>query len=247
MGYVIRSKEHFIIGTTTGTTKSSDIGLNVEFLQPVPMAVQQYTEWQTGADMSGASPDNYFENIEYDITARVLRNPTAFASSEIYALFANARTMTLSNVPGYFYRIRKVLGIVPEAAPELKGNEIIYTISLELAPFKYHLSNAEQTVTGGTIENPGTRYSRPIYKIIGRAAGNTTTKLTVNGQQLTLSELTDASTTIYIDTERMLIYDQANTNLMPKSSGILPFLAPGVNTASVTAGTLSITGNWRSY
>lgn len=247
MGYVIRSKEHFIIGTTTGTTRSSDIGLNVEFLQPVPMAVQQYTEWQTGADMSGVSPDNYFENIEYDITARVLRDPTAFASSEIYALFANARTISLSNAPGYFYRIRKVLGIVPEAAPELKGNEIIYTISLELAPFKYHLANSEQTVTGGTIENPGTRYSRPVYKITGRTAGNTGFTLHVNGQEFVLTGLTDTSTTITIDADKLICYDQGNNNLIPNSAGQIPFLAPGVNAVSVDNGTLSIVGNWRSY
>lgn len=240
---IIRTREYFFIGST----KSTSVGLNVESLQPPAMASQRYTQWSNGKDVDFVSNDDTFDDVQYDIEARLLRAPDKYDSADVYALFANARTLSLSVIPGYYYKIHKVLSITPSADSAYRGNEIRYLISLQLAPFKYHIDNTEQTITGGTITNPGTRYSRPVYKITGRTSGNTTTKLTVNGQQLTLSELTDASTTIYIDTERMLIYDQANTNLMEKSSGILPFLAPGVNTAAVTAGTLSITGNWRSY
>lgn len=249
MAYIIRSKEHFFVNGVKSTT----VGLNVEFLQPPAMAVQDYTEWQTGADMLGVSRDDTFQNIQYDIEARVLRNPDGFGSNDIYALFATAQTLSLSVVPNYYYKIRKVLGILPSAAPELRKNEIVYTISLELAPFKYHMQNEETQITQGQISNPGTRYSRPLYKITNRTAGLTTVTLTVNGKQFVLTGLTDSDAIIFIDAEKLLCYSKtaesatATTNLIPKSTGQIPFLAPGVNAAAVNNGTLYITGNWRSY
>ena len=242
MGYIIRSREHFYVNGV----KSTDVGLNVEFLQPVPMAAQRYTQWTTGADMDSSTPDDSFENIPYNIEARVLRNPSGFDSSDIYALFANAQTISLSTVPGYYYKIRKVLGITPSAEPELRGNSITYLISLELAPFKYMLDNSEVSVDS-LIENPGNRYSRPLYKITGRTAGATVCNLIVNGKTFSMKNLADSNATIFIDADRMLVYDQSNTNLIMKTDGQLPFLAPGINTVSVSDGALSVIGNWRSY
>lgn len=239
---VIRTRHHFYINGT----KSTSVGLNVEFLQPVPMAVQDYTEWTTGADMLGVSRDDTFQNITYDIEARVLRDPEGFDSSAIYALFANAQTLSLSTVPGYYYKIRKVLGITPSAEPELRGNSITYLISLELAPFKYMIDNSAVSVDS-SIENPGNRYSRPLYKITGRTAGATVCNLIVNGKTFSMKNLADSNATIFIDADRMLVYDQSNTNLIMKTDGQLPFLAPGINTVSVSDGALSVIGNWRSY
>lgn len=248
MGYIIRSRYHFYINGV----KSTDVGLNVEMLQPVPMAVQRYTQWTTGADTDGVSPDDTFENVPYDIEARVLRSPTGFDSTDIYAFFANARTLSLSNVPGYYYKVCKVLGITPSVAPELRGNEIVYTISMELAPFKYRMENTP-AVTEYAITNPGTRYSRPLYKITDRTEGLSTVSLIVNGQTYALTGLTDSDAVIYIDAEKLLCYSKANEsytatkNLMPKSTGQIPFLAPGDNACRVNNGTLTVTGNWRSY
>lgn len=249
MGYAIRSLEWFYIGAT----KSTAVGLNVEFLQPPAMAAQQYTQWNTGKDMADSSADNYFETIQYTISARVLRNPSGFASTDIYALFANAKTLTLSCCPEYYYKIRRVVSILPSANQRYKGNEITYEITLELAPFKYHISNSSEEVTQGTITNPGTRYSRPVYVISGLTSGTTAVTLTVNGQQFKLTGLTTSDGIITIDAEKLLCYWKANAaststvNLMPKSEGQIPFLNTGINTAYVSDGTLTITGNWRSY
>lgn len=245
---VIRTRHHFYINGT----KSTSVGLNVEFLQPVPMAVQDYTEWTNGADMLGVSRDDTFQNITYDIEARVLRDPEGFDSSAIYALFANAQTLSLSTVPGYYYKIRKVLGITPSAEPELRGNSITYLISLELAPFKYMIDNSAVSVDYA-IENPGNRYSRPLYKVTNRTEGATALSLIVNGQTYALTGLTDSDAVIYIDAEKLLCYSKENEsytatkNLMPQSTGQIPFLNTGQNACSVTDGTLTVTGNWRSY
>lgn len=246
MGYSIRSRDYFWIGAT----KSTDVGLNVEHLQPPPMAVQQYTQYATGADMDGGSPDNYFENIQYTIEARVLRSPNAFSGTDIYALFASARTLTLSCCPDYYFKIRRVLSVLPSSDYRYKGNEIVYEIALELAPFKWHIDNQPTEITVGTITNPGNRYSRPKYVITDIPSGTTSITLNVNGQQFVISNLTSASTTITIDSEKLMCYDQRTAqygNLMPNSTGQIPFLATGVNTAYTSAGTLTITGNWRSY
>lgn len=248
MGYIIRSREHFYVNGV----KSTDVGLNVEFLQPVPMAAQRYTQWTTGADMDSSTPDDSFENIPYNIEARVLRNPSGFDSSDIYALFANAQMLSLSTVPGYYYKIRKVLGITPSAEPELRGNSITYLISLELAPFKYMIDNSEVSADYA-IENPGSRYSRPLYKVTNRSEGATNLSLIVNGQTYALTGLTDSDAVIYIDAEKLLCYSKvtenssSTVNLMSKSTGQIPFLTTGQNACRVTDGTLTVTGNWRSY
>lgn len=243
MGYIIRSREHFYVDGK----KSTELGLNVEFLQPPAMAVQQYTSWDTGKDMGFSTPDDFFENIQYDIEAKVLRSPDAFGSVDIYAAFAKAQTLTLSVVQGYYYKIRRVLGIAPSADPVYRKNEIIYTISLELAPFKYHIDNTPIVLSGTSITNPGTRYSRPKYVISNRASGNTQLTLYVNGRNFELKNLTDAMGSITIDAEKMLVYDTNGNSLISKSTGQIPFLAPDVNAISVSTGTLTITGNWRSY
>ena len=127
------------------------------------------------------------------------------------------------------------------------GKSIKYTISLTLAPFRYHLDNSPVVLSGTSITNPGTRYSRPKYVISNRASGNTQLTLYVNGRNFVLKELTDSMGSITIDAEKMLVYDANNNSLISKSTGQIPFLAPDVNAISVSTGTLTITGNWRSY
>ena len=243
MGYIIRSREHFYVDGI----KSTELGLNVDFLQPPAMAVQQYTSWDTGKDMGFSTPDDFFENIQYDIEARVLRRPDAFGSVDIYAAFAKAQTLSLSVVQGYYYKISRVLGIVPSADPVYKKNEIVYTISLELAPFKYHIDNTPVVLSDASINNPGTRYSRPKYVISDRASGSTQLRLQVNGRNFDLENLTDIMGSITIDAEKMLVYDTNGNSLIANSTGQIPFLASGFNAVSVSTGTLTVTGNWRSY
>lgn len=234
-----------------GVRCDTAVGLSCD-TPPIPaMAVQDYTEWKTGADSPKSSPDGTFNSVQYNLTARVFLGDSPHDNSDVYAYFADARTLTLSRLPDYYFKVLKVNGIQPTVQHD--GKVIVYRIGLTLAPFRYHVDNQEVEMTAPSITNPGNRYSRPLYKIKNRTAGLTTVTLTVNGQQFVLSGLTDSNAVIYIDADKMLCYSKANesatatTNLIPKSTGQIPFLAPGVNAAAVNNGTLYITGNWRSY
>jgi phage-related protein len=215
------------------------------------MAEQNYTEWSTGKDVQNATPDGTFNNVSYSLTCRVFLSDEAYDNSAIYNYLVNARTLSISRLTGYYFKVLKVSGIQPTV--KYDGKVIGYKVNFTLSPFKYHLNNDPVEITQGTITNPGTRYSRPVYVISGLTSGTTAVTLTVNGQQFKLTGLTTSDGIITIDAEKLLCYWKANAaststvNLMPKSEGQIPFLNTGINTATVSDGTLTITGNWRSY
>lgn len=247
MGVIVSNDYFYINGVRCD---SSEIGLSCD-TPPIPaMAVQDYTEWTTGADVPKASPDGTFQNVSYTLTARVFLDDSPHDNSAIYAYFANARTLTISRLPDYYFKIQKVDSIQPTVKND--GKCIVYRISLTLAPFRYFINNSEVSVNS-SVENPGNRYSRPLYKVTNRSEGATDLSLIVNGQTYALTGLTDSDAVIYIDAEKLLCYSKANDsytetkNLMPQSTGQIPFLNTGQNACRVTDGTLTVTGNWRSY
>lgn len=244
---VVVTNDYFYINGV----RNDSVGLSCD-TPPIPaMAVQDYTEWTTGSDSPKASPDGTFNTVSYTLTAYVFLAETPHDNADIYAYFADARTLSLSRLPGYYFKVLKVNGITPTV--KYDGRSIAYKISLTLAPFKYHMLNDPVEITLGAIRNPGTRYSRPLYKITNRTAGLTTVSLIVNHQTYKLDGLTDSDAIIFIDAEKLLCYsktaESASTvrNIMPKSTGQIPFLAPGDNACRVNNGTLTVTGNWRSY
>lgn len=205
-----------------------------------PMAKQRYTAWVTALDEGGTTADNTYEDISLNFPMYTFFNEN-YDNTLIYKYFSNAQTLEFSRHEGYYYKIKQVS---VSAAEQYDGNRIKYTASLKLSPFRYKVSNAEISVANGDIvENTGTRYARPIYKITG--SGNIT--LTVNGQAL---EITGLSGKMTIDCNRMVVYDpDSGTNLMPKTNGILPFLAVGNNVISWTGNisAFSLVKNERCY
>lgn len=248
MGVIVSNDYFYINGVRCD---SPSIGLSCD-TPPIPaMAQQDYTEWATGADTPKASPDGTFKNVSYSLTARVFMDDSPHDNTAIYEYFANARTLTISRLPNYYFKIQKVDSIQPTVKND--GKCIVYRINLTLAPFRYSVENQPQEITLGRIDNPGNRYSRPLYKITDRTEGLSTVSLIVNGQTYKIDGLTDSDAVIYIDAEKLLCYSKANEsytatkNLMPQSTGQIPFLAPGANACRVNNGTLTVTGNWRSY
>lgn len=241
--YLPRSRDHVFLD---GISLLS-FGLVAEMPQPVPPAKQRYTTWQSG-DTDQTMPDDSFEDVEYSLTLRKFRSPEDFRNAEFYALAANARTLIISRHSSRYYRIKRLIGITPAA--NVKGNELVYTVTFALSPFAYHSSNPETDVNphSAVLINPGTRYSRPVYKITHPHNGNVI--LSVNGQVCTINY--QASSPIYIDTERMIAHDGSGVNQTKYTSGIYPFLSSGNNLVSaVNSGgyevTLAVTGNWRDY
>lgn len=219
MAYVIKGREDFSVNGVSACT----VGLCVDTLDPPPMAQPRYSAYAVGRESDLILRDEDFDDIEYHISARVIR-PESYDNSAIYAYLNGAKTLRIAKLPGKEYRVQRVLGIVPTA--RLRGIECAYDIGFVLAPFKYAAD--EETVTvGSTIENPGTRYSRPIFT--GTAEAGAT--LTVDGDTLTFTAAMAAFT---VDAERMIV---ANGNVLDTihTNGNLPMLQPGTNTVR-TAG-----------
>lgn len=239
----ITSNDYFIVNGVSSET----VGLYVDTPPVPPMAQQRVTTWQTGIDFDSHSPDDVYENIELTFVAFAFQ-PDNFDFSSLYAFLANARTLQFSRFPLRYFKVVQVGAIQP--VQRYDGNRIEFAITFICEPFKYYIVNPETDINPqhAVVENPGTRYSRPIYKITHPHNGNVI--LSVNGQALTINY--QASSPIFIDTSRMIAYDSDGVNQTKYTSGTYPFLSSGNNLVSaVNSGgytvTLAVTGNWRDY
>lgn len=246
MSYIIKTRDDFWLDDISALT----YGLAVDMPQPVPMARQRVTKYQSG-DTDTSTPDDSFEDVRYTLTARRIKSPDNFIASDLYAALATARTLRLTRNADRYYKIASVVDVVPTAS--LRGNEQVYKITLLLSPFAYHTTNPEIEPENNIITNPGTRYSRPIYMISPVSAGGSvhtrTGSIAVNGQVLTVDfTSTFEDHTIIVDAERMIAYESStHENWTRHTSGLFPFLSSGNNSIVATDCAVKIIGNWRDY
>lgn len=239
---VITSPDYFSINGVSSET----VGLYTDTPPVPPLALQRVTTWNTGMDMDGYSPDNVFENIQITIRAFSFY-PESFNFSAVYAFLAEARTLMFSRFPYRYFRVVQVDSVQPEQSYDGKKIELVITFTCE--PFKYHTNNPDNTMDGQHVylQNPGTRYSRPIYKINHSLLGETT--LSVNGETMIISK--DAANPIIIDCEKMLAYSEGGHNETKYTRGLFPYLASGDNLISAYMGStfyqIIVQGNWRDY
>lgn len=209
------------------------IGLTtVDPLTPPPMASRRYNDYQIGSDTDLIVADDGFDDIQYSIRARVIGKPESLDNSAIYAFLAGAKTLKLSRLPLYEFRIQKVIGIQPVA--RAKGNEIVYNIGFELSPWKYLAHEPEITLTeGANVQNAGTRYCKPVYTLhLSSRTGSGT--LSVNGHDVAVSlqNYDILNNTLVIDSEKQLAYDGDNVIQTKHTSGIYPWMGVGENYVS---------------
>ena len=219
-------------------------------LTPPPMASRRYNGYKVGSDTDLIVPDDSYNNIPYSITARVIGKTESLDNSVLYAFLQGAQTLRLSRLPLYEFRVKKVNGISPQMRNQ--GNEIIYQISFELAPWKYAAFEPAITLTGsGNVANGGTRYCKPKYKLNLSSSTGTGT-FSVNGQQVTLIiPVAMGSNVLIVDSENQIAYDGGSSPQMRTqlTSGVFPWMNPGNNyvTFGGIVGSIEIQRNQRSY
>lgn len=245
MSYIIKTRDDFWLDGISALA----YGLAVDMPQPVPMARQRVTTYQSG-DTDTSTPDDSFEDVRYTLTARRIKSPDNFRAPDLYAALAAARTLRLTRNADRYYKIASVVDVVPTAS--LRGNEQVYKITLLLSPFAYHTTNPEIAPENNVITNPGTRFSRPIYKITNNSAGGqvyqSSGSITVNGQHLQIDFGGSSQKTVVVDAEKMIAYDSStHENLTRFTAGLFPFLAPGDNAITTSHCTVRVIGNWRDY
>jgi phage-related protein len=231
----IISADYFIVNGVSSAT----VGLFVDTPPVPPMAAQRYTEWATGVDMDNSSPDDVYENIQITLSCYMFFKSVNFSLAEVYAFLAPAKTLQLSRFADRYLKVRQVQSVSPSS--QYDGNKIKLQIGFVCAPFKYHTENDEIAVNSDVITNPGTRYSRPVYKIAHSGACS----MKINGDELQIAAA--APSPIFIDAARMFAYDAIGQNATKYTTGNFPFLQPGSNAFEATNCTVTVTGNWRDY
>jgi phage-related protein len=226
---------------TLDSVSSDTLGLFVDFLAPVPLAEQRYTDFNTGADEQGTTPDDVFNNIQYQIRFYTFL-PDDYNDTSIKAFCYGKSVLTLSRFPDYYFKIKKTS--LQAADGSGYGKRIDYILTLTLAPFRYTVDNEQITLASGdSIVNSHTRYSKPEFEITG--TGDIT--LTLNGAEFAVKGL-ETNQTIIIDSARHVTYS-GDTLLIGKTEGKYPLLDVGSNTVSWTGTVSSVKyrGNWRDY
>ncbi len=227
---------------------SDTVDIHIDTPPAPPMAQQRYTTTYTGADEDQTVPDDTFEDMQYPIDFYSFF-PENYDNSAIYAFFKGAKTLQVSRLPGYYFKVRKVALSQPRVVAD--GKRIDYSATFTLAPFKYKVDTEFISVTSGdTVVNSGTRYARPIYKIHTKPATlgmeyNVT--LTVNGADFELTNL-PINADVFVDCERYIVYS-GDTIMTYKSNGLFPFLAVGNNTVEISGDytSLAVRKNERCY
>lgn len=227
---------------------SDDVDIHIDTPPAPPMPQQRYTTAHTGADEDQTVPDDTYEDMEYSLDFYKFL-PESYDNTAIYAYFANAQTLQISKLPGFYFKVRRVSVVSRRVVAD--GKRIDYTVTFTLAPFKYKSSNDWVSVSSGdTVKNEGTRYARPLYKIHTQSQHlvyKNDVTLTVNGVDFELKDL-PSSADVYVDCERYIVYS-GDTIMTYKSYGQFPFLAVGDNTIEISGRytTLAIKKNERCY
>lgn len=223
---------------TVNGISSETVGLWVDTPPAPPMASQRVTVWGGMQDFDLSAPDDVWDDITLTVQAYTFFNDD-FDLSAVYAFLADARTLGLSRFPGKHLRVRSVKQIAPKV--QYDGARISVPITFVCKPFKYLDDNPETAVTGNTVTNRGTRFCRPVWHVQG-ASG---TVLTVNGEAFTVTGA--AWSEYYIDSERLMAYAPNGDSILMQTAGNFPFLRPGTNSVSLSAGTLAVRLNERWY
>lgn len=236
-GFVSDTEKFTLDGVSSDT-----LGLFCDYLPPMPLAEQKYTEYNIGEDETLVAPDDVYSNITYAIRFYTFLADD-YNDTDIKAFCANKSILTLSRFPDYYFKIRKVS---LSAGDNLGyGKRIDYTLILTLAPFRYVADNPQITLdtSGVQVINWNTRYSKPEFEI----TGTDDITLTVNGSDFTVTGLT-LSQTITIDSTRHITYS-GDTLLTCQTSGKYPLFNIGINNVAWSGNITSVKykGNWRDY
>lgn len=203
---------------------SNSLGLLVDTPGVPPMAHRRFSSYQTGSDEDGTYSDGTFEDITYNLTFYTIARQD-FDNTDIYSFLADAETLEISRLSGYYYKIRQLALDNPENL--FRGEKIRYRLNFRLAPFRYFAEKPPiSLINGGTVQNNGTRYSKPIFEIVG--SGNIS--LNVNGQNFEVKGLENRQK-IIVDSSKYITYS-GNELFHNRTVGQYPLLNVGENVVS---------------
>lgn len=169
---------------------SDGVGLYIDSPPSPPMPKRTYSSYTVpGRSEAFTLADDLYEDIT--ITVRAFVFDGLYQPEAIYAFISGAKTVSFSTSEQYFYKVKRVLGIVPQYRDHDKR---FLQIQFVCSPYRWAQENDYKTVTNGEgFKIKGNFYCEPVYHLEG-ISGDVV--FTVNGVPL---EIYATNGEIYLD------------------------------------------------
>lgn len=176
-------------------------------------------------------------DIQVDITAYLFTDDDSANPQLIYQFLDGAETLSTSKSDDFYYKVKRVLSVLP--AYQGHGKQAM-TISFVCDPYRYSTSNDVVEINNSTaiINNSGTVYSQPVWKLYGTG----TLTLTVNEDDDNTLVIPDVDGYVIADGEKLICHKDGT---FMRCSGLIPFLATGDNYIQTNATKIELTKNER--
>ena len=231
---MITSKDYILINGVSSDT----VGLYID-TPPMPqMQAQKFQQITVpGRAEQITFKERVMEDIQVDISAYLFSDEYSAVPDAIYAYLCNAETLMTSKSSEFYYKVRRVLNVVPTYKGH--GKQFIQ-LSFICSPFRYSVENSTISVTSNEfwISNNGTYYCQPTYRL----NGNGTLILEVNEDTENRLIIENVSGHVIVDAEKLLVH---KNNVIAKSKGQIPFMALGKNKIKHNATSIEIVKNER--
>lgn len=229
----ITGRDYIIINGVSSDT----VGL---YIDTPPMPVYQARNFQDVSIPNRGTltlQQNDRADIQVDITAYLFTDEDSADPRTIYEFISAAETLSTSKSEDFYYKVKRVLSILP--AYQGHGKQAM-TISFICDPYRYSTDNEaiEITTATATINNAGGVYSQPVWKLYGTG----TLTLTVNEDDENILTIPDVEGYVIADAEKLLCYKGST---IMRCGGIIPFLATGDNYIQTNATKIELTKNER--
>lgn len=203
---------------------SNDIGIWVDTPPMPPMAEQVYREINIpDREESLTVIDETYNDIPLAVKAYIFDN--TYDITSVYSWLRGAKKLRFKD-SDYYYRVKQVK---PPTINYQGHGKTMITLNFVVSPFRYLKTDTviESTTTTTTVQNNGTVYCQPQYKIYG--SGTLTLKVDDDTNKI---KITGVDGYVTVDAERMLIYKDSSTFL--SGEGVIPFLDVGSSSVIVT-------------
>ncbi len=163
--------------------------------------------------------DESYPDIPVTITAYIFDN--AYNINPLYAWLRKAEMLTTSLTATYYFKVKKVLGIIPDYCGHQKTR---LKITFLCSPFRYDALNTIVTLyeNDAVVTNNKNIFARPRFEIHG--SGDIELKVNSSSNPLTIYNVVNSA---YVDTEKMLVYNIDKE--LYTTSGNIPMFGVGEN------------------
>lgn len=205
--------------------KSDTFNLYVDTPPLPPLPATRYNRYNVGADQDKTYADGGYDDITITVSAYIFDGGYDDIN-DINNYIANAKTLEISRLNDYYFKVKEVKGLTPSHV--VRGKHRL-NISFVCEPFRYSVDGIGQWVEpdeNGIIKYYGTHYGEPLIEVKGTGD----VQLVVGAYSFKINDMT-ADEAIIIDCSRKIAYI-GNQLINYRTQGVFPKLHYGDNEIS---------------